>query len=82
MDKGEFNLVFQIPQIFYSTLISSSINYLIRYLSLSEKNIIDFKNDIGLMNKTIQTISIKFIFFLLLVMHFYYFFGIIYHDFI
>ena len=47
-------------------MISSIINCLIRYLSLSEKNIIDFKNDIGHMNKTIQTISIKFIFFFII----------------
>ena len=35
-DSGSFNLNYQIPQIVYSCLISSVINLIIKYLSLSE----------------------------------------------
>ena len=43
-DHGEFNFIFQIPQILYSTLISSVISFFIKFLSLSERNIISIKN--------------------------------------
>ena len=43
-DNGRFNFIFLLPQIIYSTLISSFIITIINYLSLSEKNIIEFKN--------------------------------------
>ena len=43
-DHGQFNFIFLIPQILYSTIISSFITIIIKYLSLSEKNIIDIKN--------------------------------------
>ena len=42
-DKGIFNFLYQLPQIAYSTLISSVLNILLRFLALSEKNIIDLK---------------------------------------
>ena len=42
-DKGHFDIISQLPHIFYSSVISSVINMLIRYLALSEKNIIDLK---------------------------------------
>ena len=43
-DQGSFNFIFQVPQILYSTLISSFINMIIKTLSLSQKNIIELKN--------------------------------------
>ena len=43
-DYGRFNFIFLLPQIIYSTLISSFISIIIKYFSLSEKNIIEFKN--------------------------------------
>ena len=43
--EGEFNFIYQIPQIIYSFLISAIINLIIRYLALSEKNIIEMKRD-------------------------------------
>jgi len=43
--KGEYNFIYQIPIILYSTIISVIINYLIKLLSLSEKNIIKIKNN-------------------------------------
>ena len=43
VDNGIFNFVYLIPQIIYSTIISSIINILIKYLSLVDKTISDFK---------------------------------------
>ena len=44
VDNGEFNLLFQIPKIIYSTLISSFINLLVKSLALTEKNVIRIKS--------------------------------------
>ena len=43
-DEGTFDFIYQIPQILYSTALSSINNALISYLSLSEKNILIIKN--------------------------------------
>ena len=43
-DEGSFNFVYQIPITLYSFLISNTINYLLKYLSLSEKAILNLKN--------------------------------------
>ena len=43
-EEGTFNFIYQIPQIMYSTLLSSINNAIISYLSLSEKNILIIKN--------------------------------------
>ena len=67
--KGEYNFIYQIPIILYSTIISIIINYLIKLLSLSEKNIINLKNNKEKENineiflKTKKTLIIKFSFF-------------------
>ena len=47
-DKGTFDILYQIPQILYSTVISTFINIILKALSLSERNIIEIKeqNDI------------------------------------
>ena len=42
-DKGSFNLIYQLPQIAYSMLISTVFNILIKILALSEGLIITFK---------------------------------------
>ena len=42
-DNGVFNILYQIPQILYSSIISSVINILLKQLSLSEKNILEIK---------------------------------------
>ena len=42
-DKGKYSLLFQIPQIIYSTLISSVTLMLLKQLSLSQKEIISLK---------------------------------------
>jgi len=44
-DKGEYNFLFQIPQILYSTLVSSVINMILKTLSLSEKQILMIKSE-------------------------------------
>ena len=44
-DKGSYNFIYQIPQILYSSIISGVINAMIKYLSLSQKNIIELKRE-------------------------------------
>ena len=45
IDEGAFNFIYQFPQIIYSSLISMIISNLIKYLSLTEKNIITLKKE-------------------------------------
>ena len=83
MDEGAFNFIYQIPQIIYSLLISSVINILIKYLSLSEKNIIKFKQGKKLGDKNFEekklirilktkfTLFFLFCFFLLFIFAYY-----------
>ena len=63
-DHGNFNFIYQIPQIIYSNIISSVFNAFIKYLSLSEKQIIKIKNIKSKLkqeiNKTKKCLSIKF----------------------
>ena len=42
-DGGSFNFIYQIPQIIYSSLISSILSVLLKYLSLSEKSLLSIK---------------------------------------
>ena len=42
-DYGKFDILYQLPQIIYSYLISSVFDYLLNLLGLSEDDIIDFK---------------------------------------
>ena len=51
IDKGKFDFIYQIPQIVFSSLISYIIDSLINYLSLSENDIIKFKDDKIVHNK-------------------------------
>ena len=44
-DKGNYDLLFQIPQILYSTLISRLIDTIIRNLALYQDNIVKFKQE-------------------------------------
>ena len=43
-DEGTFNFVYQIPQILYSTIISTVIKMIISFLSLTESTFIKLKN--------------------------------------
>ena len=42
-DKGMFNILFQLPQIIYSTLISTLISMIIKLFALSEKDVIKLR---------------------------------------
>ena len=69
-DEGSYNFIYQIPHILYSTIISSVITILIKYLSLSEKNILEIKHEkenlIQKACKIKKCISIKITFFFIL----------------
>ena len=43
-DQGTFNIIYQIPQIIYSNIISFIIDKIIRFLSLSQGDVIEEKN--------------------------------------
>ena len=71
-DNGAFNIVYQIPQILYSSVISALINIILKQLSLSEKNILSLKQEkdikkMGSYAKNIKKcLAIKFIIFFIL----------------
>ena len=44
-EKGKYNFIYQLPQIIYSTIITSFVNMIIRFLSLSEKDVLKLKNE-------------------------------------
>jgi len=52
-DKGNFNFIYQIPQIIYSSIISSIINSIITYFSLTERSIIQLKKDAFITEKKV-----------------------------
>ena len=69
IDQGSFNFIYQIPQVIYSSLISNIIDSLIKFLALSEDNIIKLKHikKIGFFKKKkkilIKKLKLKFAFF-------------------
>ena len=42
-DHGKYDFLYQIPQLFYSTIISAVINIIIKTISLTEKQILNIK---------------------------------------
>ena len=68
-DQGTFNFFYHIPQILYSTIISSAINMIVKKLSLSENNILSIKGKNNNENvdkkiqKVLKCLVIKFILF-------------------
>ena len=64
IDHGKYNLLYQIPQIIYSSLISFVLNTILKKLALTEQNIIKLKNynNKKLIKKKSEE-QIKFIFF-------------------
>ena len=68
-DKGKFDLLFQISQILYSTLISKLIDTLIKTLALSQDKIVELKQEKEKntikekYTKTLYILRIKFILF-------------------
>ena len=62
LDKGSFNLIYQLPQIIYSSLISSLLIITLKQFGLSESNILQFKNNNKSRNKRSKNL-IKFLFY-------------------
>ena len=64
---NEFDFIYQLPQIIYSSIISSVLNIILKLLALSEGDIIKFKqnknkSDLGERQKNLKkNINIKFI---------------------
>ena len=71
-DNGVFNLILQIPQILYSSLISTIINIILQKLSISEGQILDMKKEKDkektkqMANSIKKNLKIKLIIFLVL----------------
>ena len=69
-EKGNLNFIYFIPQILYSTIISSVIDFIIKFLSLTEKNIIEIKktkkNKSEKASETLKCLNIKFVIFFIL----------------
>ena len=72
LNKGEFNFVYQIPIILYSSFISGIINTIIKYLALTEKIILEIKNTKNMedfdskVKNIFNIIKIKFILFFII----------------
>ena len=65
-DKGDFKLIYQIPMAIYSFIITMVLNLVVKYFSLTENDIIKFKNEEFDENKTAKVekcINLKFILF-------------------
>ena len=71
-DNAVFNFLFQIPQILYSSVISSVIDIILNKLTISEEQILDMKKEkdqkkfLELANKIKSKLKIKLIIFLIL----------------
>ena len=70
-DQGKYDLIYQIPQILYSTVISILINTIIKAISLTEENILSIKKEnINLKKKYVKIIKrlkTKFISFFIII---------------
>ena len=71
VDHGIYDFLYQLPQIIYSTIISTLIDTVISYLSLTEESISELKQKkskekINGIKNLIKCIFIKFIFFFIL----------------
>ena len=67
-DKGKFNIIYQLPQIIYSYLISSVLDTLLQLLALTDDDIIHFKqNNVNEKETALKRkLCIKFICFFIL----------------
>ena len=45
VDRGKYNFLYQIPQILYSTIISSIMTFILKNLSLSQKELLKIKRE-------------------------------------
>ena len=73
-DEGDYDFIYNIPQIIYSLLISVVMNSIIKFFTLSEKNVLEVKNekrknsedmDIKI-NKLFKVLKIKFVLFFII----------------
>ena len=58
-DGGTFNFIYQIPQILYSSLISSVLNTLLKSFALSERNVLEVKNEKNIHNIDIRANNVR-----------------------
>ena len=73
-DEGIYDFIYNIPQIIYSLLISAVINLIIKFFSLSEKNVLEIKNEKRKnsenmdkkINKLFKILKIKFVLFFII----------------
>ena len=71
-DNGSFNIIYQLPQILYSFLISGFLNAIIQSLALTENDILKIKHEIRkdrlyvLEKKTLKIIFYKSIFYFMI----------------
>ena len=79
-DEGKFNLLYQIPQIIYSSIISYFFGIILDFLALSEDNILELKAErvekkaLQKAKELLRTLKIKFILFFILSLIFLLFF--------
>ena len=60
-DKGKYKILYQLPQIIYSTIISSILNTILKLFALSENSISDFKIKKDKDKETIKKLKQKLI---------------------
>ena len=68
-DKGNFDFTYQLPQMFYSFIISTILQTLLNFLGLFEQNIITYKNNNktdNLKRKLLYIIKIKMVIFFII----------------
>ena len=58
-DKGKYSLIYQIPKILYSTIISALANLLLKKLSLSQNDILKIKNNTNMGKAKQKSIALK-----------------------
>ena len=58
-EKGKYNFIYQIPQILYSSIISSITNLILKKLSLSQKDILSVKRSLEIKQAEIQSKKVK-----------------------
>ena len=58
-DKGNFDLIYQLPQIIYSSIISDVFNYILGILALSQDSISNFKSFVKKENLNKRIISLN-----------------------
>ena len=56
-DRGAFNFLYNLPQIIYSSIISAIINIIIKALTITENNFIEFRHKSKKENKDTLLIS-------------------------